>query len=106
MVFEHSGIQREPDEGKTEQADTDVTKPAIRHEPEQRDNGETFERPTERDPFAIELDRENQRDEKQGRRALPGKARIAGSSICVTLPDEKPKGDHVWKDESSGSEAV
>src|SRR5205085_12191859 len=106
VVFEHSRIYVEPDERQTEQTHTDVTKAAIRHDTKQPDQGEAFERPAERDPFTIELDRKDQRDEEERGRALPREARTAGSGIRLTFPDEKQNRNRVGNDESSGSEAV
>ena len=77
MIFEDRGIQGEPDESDTEQPDADVAQAAMRHDAEQPEQREALQRPAEGDPFALELDREDEADEKQRGAGLPGQARIA-----------------------------
>src|SRR4051812_8880354 len=106
MIFEDGRVQSEPDEGEAKQANADIPQAAIRDDPEEPDQGETFERPAERDPFAIELNREYQRNEEERRRALPRQTGIASRGIRLALSDEKPNGNGVGNNENSRSEAV
>ena len=65
MITEHGWIERQPNEYDDEQTNTRQTQPRMWHpkkEPAQRC---AFQGPTHCDPLSIELDRENQCDEKQ-----------------------------------------
>src|SRR4051812_18723401 len=106
MVFEHRRPGGEPDERRAKQADTDVTQPTVRNEAEQPDQRETFEGPAKRDPFPIELNREDESDEEQRGPALPRKPRITGGGIRLALPDEKPNGDRVRHHENRGRKTI
>ena len=78
MVFEHGGIEREPDERGDQQAGAGQPQPGMRHAMEQPEQRRAFQRPADGDPLAVELDRENQGDEEQCHAAEPGELRHAG----------------------------
>src|SRR6266404_2127180 len=106
MIFEQGGIQGEADKGKAEQAKADIPEAAIRDDAEQPEKRETFQRPSERDPFAIELDREDKGHEKESCRALPGKARMARGRIGLPLSNEEKYSGGVGHDEYGRREAI
>jgi hypothetical protein len=77
MITEHGWIERQANEYNHEQTNTRQTQPGMRHpkkEPAQRC---AFQRPTDCDPLSIELDRENQCDEKQRSAAEERQLRVA-----------------------------
>src|SRR5205814_7735666 len=71
-------IERESGKSGAEQDDADQAQAAVRHPMKKPEQSETFQRPAEGDPFAMELEWENQTNEKQKRPALPGEPRVTG----------------------------
>ena len=71
VVGEDGGIEREARESRDEQHDTSRAQPVVRHTVEQPQQRRTLERPGDRDPLAVELDGEDERDEEQRRTAEP-----------------------------------
>src|SRR5437867_8946664 len=65
MITEHGRIEREPGEYDDEKTDARQAQSRMRHAMKQPAKRRAFQRPAHRDPLAIELDRENQRDEEQ-----------------------------------------
>ena len=64
MIRQHRRIEREPDERDAQQSDARESQARMRHAMEKPQQCHAFERPADRDPLAMKLDRENQRDEK------------------------------------------
>src|SRR5207247_10057604 len=73
----HGRIEREAREHGDEQTDAHQAQSRVRHAMKKPAKRCAFQRPTDRDPLAIELGRENQRDEKQGGSAKERQLRIA-----------------------------
>src|SRR6266436_7819201 len=69
MIAEHGRVQRKARKHHDEQADACETQSRMRHAMEEPAERRTFHRPANSDPLAVELDRENERDEKQRRAA-------------------------------------
>ena len=91
MIFEHGGIEREPDERGDEQADAGQPQTRMRHAMKQPQQRHAFQRPADGDPLPVELDRENQRDEKQRHAAEPGQlghARFVFGGNCFQDDDQ------------------
>ncbi len=57
---------------------------------EKGEKRETFQRPAERDPFALELQRKNQTNEKQERPTLPGESGVAPRGIGPIELEQRP----------------
>ncbi len=106
MIFEHRGIQGETDEGDTEQSHADVTQAAVRHDAEQPKQGKALQRPAYGDPFALELDRENETDEKQRGSSLPGEARIPRGRDHLLFLDQEEGADRVRENEGGRDQSV
>ena len=62
---EDGGIEREPAERCAEQQPAHQPQTTVRHTTEEPDEREAFNRPAERDPFPLVLEREDQTNEKQ-----------------------------------------
>ncbi len=75
MIRQHRRIEREPDERDAQQSDAREPQARMRHAMKQPQQCRAFERPADRDPLAIKLDRENQRDKKQRHAAEPRELR-------------------------------
>ena len=80
-------------EGHAEKSGADETKSSVRDHPKKCEQSEAFEGPAEGDPFALELQREDETEEEQRRAALPGEARVTRSGNDPAFLDqiETPK---------------
>ena len=81
MILQDGGVEGEPDKRHTKQGNPDITQTAIRDGAEEPEQSEAFESPAQRDPFALELNRKNEADEKERRAGLPGKTCVSGGGI-------------------------
>ncbi len=106
MIFEDRGIQGEACEGHREQSGADETQPRVRHHAKKREQGKAFKGPAERDPFALELEREDEAEEEQRRAALPGKTRVARSGNDSAFLDQVENADGERQDEKRGQESM
>src|SRR5207245_9650107 len=69
MITQHCWIEREAYEHDSEQSDAGQSKSRMWHAAEKPAECCAFQSPTNSDPFSIELDRKDQRNEKQRRAA-------------------------------------
>ena len=106
MIFEDGRIQGEPHEGKAEQTDADISQAAIWDAAEQPEKRQPFQSPTERDPFAIELDRKDKREEKQRGASLPRQPRVAGSRVGRSVFDQEECARGIGEDENGREQSI
>ena len=81
VILEDRRIERQPNERGAKQDDRDQTQTAMRDPLKKPKESKTFQCPAERDPFALELERKNQTNEKQQRPTLPGEPGVAARGI-------------------------
>ena len=67
VIAEYCGIQRQARKRDNKQSDASEAQTGMRHTMKKPAKGCAFERPRNRNPLPLELDRENERNEKQGR---------------------------------------
>ena len=77
MVTQCGWIECQANEDNDEQTDAKQTQPAMRHTMKEPAERCAFQRPIYRDPLSIELNREDECDEKQRRTAEKRQLRVA-----------------------------
>ena len=60
VILEYRRIEREPNECGTKEGDRDQAQTAMRNTTEEPEQSQTFQCPSERDPFAMKLEGKNQ----------------------------------------------
>src|SRR5437764_12583591 len=93
MVIEHCRIQGETRKYNDEQSDTNETQSGMWHPAKKPAERCAFQRPAYRDPLAIKLDWENQRNEKQRGATEERELRISGRATGWSgfKQDEQPE---------------
>src|ERR1044071_3080868 len=93
MVTQHGRIKGKAREYNREQNHTGEAQARVRDTTKQPAKNCALQGPTHCDPLSIELDRENQRDEEQGRPSKESKLRISGLSggWCALEQNKKSK---------------
>ena len=72
-----------------QQRDSGDAQTGMRHAMKQPAQGRAFQRPTERDPLPIELDRKNQSNEKQRRTAKERELSVARWTVFRSEPKQR-----------------
>src|SRR5206468_7087198 len=93
MITEHGWIEGEAREYNYEQGDTREPKSSVRNAMKKPAECCAFQRPANRDPLSIELDRENQRDEEKRCATEERELRVARGTVerCALQQNEKPQ---------------